>query len=123
MKVLGFEESMRMLFIARFPKEIEANSINKDIINNVDFAPTLLDFAGVKTPKAMQGRSFRRFSKAKRLGPGVNPRTIGIGCIGLTTTSHSRDSYPTLQTDLLLRSRSTPKHGRDLGIRSRRRDK
>ena len=56
----AFEESMRMPFIARFPKEIEANSINKDIINNVDFAPTLLDFAGVKTPKAMQGRSFRK---------------------------------------------------------------
>ena len=56
----AFEESMRMPFIARFPKEIEANSINKDIINNVDFAPTILDYAGLKAPKAMQGRSFRK---------------------------------------------------------------
>ncbi|MDA1068041.1 MAG: sulfatase [Verrucomicrobia bacterium] len=56
----AFEESMRMPFIARYPKEIEPNSINKDIINNVDFAPTLLDFAGAKAPKEMQGRSFRK---------------------------------------------------------------
>ena len=56
----AFEESMRMPFILRYPKEISANSINKDIINNTDFAPTLLDFAGVKAPSEMQGRSFRR---------------------------------------------------------------
>lgn len=56
----AFEESMRMPFIARYPKEIEPNSINKDIINNVDFAPTLLDFAGIKSPKKMQGSSFRK---------------------------------------------------------------
>ena len=29
------------------------------MINNVDFAPTLLDFAGVETPDSMQGQSFR----------------------------------------------------------------
>jgi uncharacterized sulfatase len=56
----AFEESMRMPFIVRYPEEINANSINKDIINNTDFAPTLLDFAGVKAPTEMQGQSFRR---------------------------------------------------------------
>lgn len=56
----AFEESMRMPFIVRYPKEINANSINKDIINNTDFAPTLLDFAGGKAPPEMQGQSFRR---------------------------------------------------------------
>ncbi|GAB5559570.1 MAG: sulfatase [Synoicihabitans sp.] len=56
----AFEESMRMPFIVRYPGKVEANSINKDIINNVDFAPTLLDIAGVEAPAAMQGRSFRR---------------------------------------------------------------
>ncbi len=56
----GFEESMRMPFIVRYPKEIETNTINKDIINNVDFAPTILDYAGVRAPSKMQGRSFRK---------------------------------------------------------------
>ncbi len=55
----AFEESMRMPFIVRYPKEIEANSINEDIINNTDFAPTFLDFAGARPPREMQGRSFR----------------------------------------------------------------
>lgn len=54
-----FEESLRMPFLVRYPREIPANSINDDIINNVDFAPTLLDYAGMKAPTAMQGRSFR----------------------------------------------------------------
>jgi arylsulfatase A-like enzyme len=51
---------MRMPFIVRYPKEIETNTINKDIINNVDFAPTILDYAGVRAPSKMQGRSFRK---------------------------------------------------------------
>ena len=33
-------------------------SVNDDIVLNVDFAPTFLDYAGVKTPSFMQGRSF-----------------------------------------------------------------
>lgn len=33
-----FEESLKMPFLVRYPKEIAANSINDDIINNVDFA-------------------------------------------------------------------------------------
>lgn len=61
----AFEESMRMPFIVRYPNEVEANSINKDIINNTDFAPTLLDYAGVKAPQEMQGRSFRKNLKGE----------------------------------------------------------
>ena len=63
-----FEESLRMPFLVRYPKEIEANSINDDIINNVDFAPTFLDYAGVKAPKKMQGRSFRPNLRGKTPG-------------------------------------------------------
>ncbi|MBK1876050.1 sulfatase family protein [Pelagicoccus mobilis] len=61
----AFEESLRMPFIVRYPGMVEANSINKDIINNVDFAPTLLDFAGVEIPGEMQGRSFLKGLKGK----------------------------------------------------------
>ena len=60
-----FEESLRMPFLVRYPKEIAANSVNNDIINNVDFAPTFLDFAGITPPKEMQGRSFRSILKGK----------------------------------------------------------
>ncbi|WP_298865775.1 sulfatase [uncultured Gimesia sp.] len=53
-----YEESLRMPFIARYPKWIKAHSKNDTMINNVDFAPTLLEMAGVKKPEFMQGRSF-----------------------------------------------------------------
>jgi len=54
-----YEESLRMPFIVRYPKSIPAGATNDAIINNVDFAPTLLDFAGLPKPDYMQGRSFR----------------------------------------------------------------
>ena len=53
-----YEESLRMPFIARYPKKIPAGTTSDAIINNVDFAPTLLNIAGVETPDYMQGRSF-----------------------------------------------------------------
>ena len=55
-----YEESLRMPFVMRYPKEIKPNQRNSDMTLNVDFAPTFLDYAGVKTvPKDMQGKSFR----------------------------------------------------------------
>jgi arylsulfatase A-like enzyme len=53
-----YETSSRMPFIVRYPKTVAAKSINNDIITNADFAPTLLDFAGVDVPEDVQGRSF-----------------------------------------------------------------
>ena len=53
-----YEESLRMPFIVRFPRLIKAGSISDAIINNVDFAPTILDLAGQTPPTDMQGRSF-----------------------------------------------------------------
>jgi arylsulfatase A-like enzyme len=58
-KRLILEESLKMPFIVRYPKEINAKTVNDQLVSNVDFAPTLLDFAGVKTPAEMQGRSLR----------------------------------------------------------------
>ncbi|MBB6441590.1 sulfatase family protein [Phycisphaera mikurensis] len=54
-----YDEAMRMPLIARLPGEIPAGGTNGDMISNVDFAPTLLDYAGLAAPDAMQGRSFR----------------------------------------------------------------
>ncbi|KAH7324251.1 alkaline-phosphatase-like protein [Stachybotrys elegans] len=54
-----YEESFQMPFLIRYPREIKSNSVCNDIISNVDFAPTFLDFAGVTIPSYMQGFSFR----------------------------------------------------------------
>jgi len=53
-----YEPSLRIPLIVRFPARIASGAVNDAIINNTDFAPTLLDLAGVKAPASMQGRSF-----------------------------------------------------------------
>lgn len=54
-----YEESFQMPFLIRYPREIAPGSVCDDIICNVDFATTWLDFAGLKTPSYMQGVNFR----------------------------------------------------------------
>ena len=58
-----YEESLHMPFIIRYPGKIKPGTIVDDIITNIDFAPTLLEMAGVSSPKEVQGKSF--FSNLK----------------------------------------------------------
>ena len=53
-----YEESLRMPFMVKYPERIKAGSVNEDIIINIDFAPTLLELAGITTTQKMQGTSF-----------------------------------------------------------------
>lgn len=52
-----YEESFRTPLIIRYPSQIEAGLENKDLVQNIDIAPTLLDVAGVQIPGEMQGKS------------------------------------------------------------------
>ena len=54
-----YEEAMRMPLLARYPKLVQPGTRCDWLINNTDFAPTMLDLIGVKTPAYMQGRSFK----------------------------------------------------------------
>ena len=65
-----YEESQRMPFLVRYPKSIPAGVKTDAIIENVDFAPTMLAFAGVETPKYMQGRSFKEICESGKEAPG-----------------------------------------------------
>ena len=53
-----YEESLRMPFLVRYPEVIKAGTANSDIITNIDFAPTILEAAGIPVPDEVQGRSF-----------------------------------------------------------------
>ena len=53
-----YEESIRMPLIIRWPGVTKAGSSSDWLINNTDFAPTLLAMAGIAPSKQMQGRSF-----------------------------------------------------------------
>lgn len=60
-----YEESLRMPLIIRYPKEIKPAVNQTDMVMNLDFAPTFLDFAGVKAPQDIQGKSLRNVLRGK----------------------------------------------------------
>ncbi len=60
-----YEEALHMPFIIRYPGKIKPRTVVNDIITNIDFAPTLLEMAGVSVPEAVQGKSFFNNLKGK----------------------------------------------------------
>jgi arylsulfatase A-like enzyme len=60
-----YEESLRMPLVVRFPGRTKPGSVNRDMVQNLDFAPTFLDVAGVEIPSDMQGKSFCRILAGK----------------------------------------------------------
>ena len=60
-----YEESLKMPFVIRYPGQIEAGTVVSDIVSNIDFAPTLLEMAGVPIPEKVQGNSFFKILKGQ----------------------------------------------------------
>ena len=60
-----YDVSMQTPLLARWPAHIPANSVNNSLVQNIDFAPTILDFAGVKEPGWMQGISIKNIMQGK----------------------------------------------------------
>ncbi|MDG2342112.1 MAG: sulfatase [Cytophagales bacterium] len=55
-----YEESLRTPILMRYPKEIMRGTEINQLIQNLDFAPTFLDYAGIEIPSDIQGKSFRK---------------------------------------------------------------
>ncbi|WP_153555302.1 sulfatase family protein [Roseimaritima sediminicola] len=53
-----YEESFRTPLMVRWPGKIQPGSTSDQMVMNLDFAPTLLDAAGLEVPEDMQGKSF-----------------------------------------------------------------
>lgn len=54
-----YEESLGIPLAVRFPKAIQKGLVSNELVMNLDIAPTLLDYATVAIPAAMQGQSLR----------------------------------------------------------------
>ena len=52
-----YEESLRMPLVVRWPGVVEPGSRDAHLVQNLDFAETFLDIAGVEVPADMQGVS------------------------------------------------------------------
>jgi len=61
-----YEESLRMPLIVRWPGVAGPGSENDDLVQNLDFAETFLDIAGVAVPEHMQGRSLVPLLRSER---------------------------------------------------------
>jgi arylsulfatase A-like enzyme len=59
------EVSIRVPLVIRYPKLVAAGSTSDKMALNVDFAPTVLELAGLPVPAAMQGRSLKPLLKAE----------------------------------------------------------
>jgi arylsulfatase A-like enzyme len=64
-KRMMYEESLRMPFVICYPKEIKGGTRIDDIILNIDFPALFADYAGLKKPDFIQGRSFRQNLQGK----------------------------------------------------------
>ncbi len=63
-----YEESLRMPLVMRYPKGIKNPGRGiPQMVQNIDYAPTFLDFAGVKVPEEMQGMSFKPLLQEKKV--------------------------------------------------------
>lgn len=52
-----FEQSLKMPFVIRWPGVVKPGVRSQELIQNIDYAPTFLEAAGVKSPVEVQGRS------------------------------------------------------------------
>jgi arylsulfatase A-like enzyme len=60
-----YEESLRTPLLVSFPRHIKPGTTIDALVQNLDYAPTLLDYAGVKIPTDMQGESFKDLVSGK----------------------------------------------------------
>jgi arylsulfatase A-like enzyme len=55
----GYDESLRIPLVVRYPKTGLKDATRDDMVLNIDLAPTFLDLAGVAVPKGMHGKSWK----------------------------------------------------------------
>jgi len=63
-----YEESMRTPLIVRMPESNREAALVPDLVQNIDYAPTILDLAGVQVPEEMQGASLKPFLSGQATG-------------------------------------------------------
>lgn len=61
-----YEESYRTPLLVKWPGVIQPKSVNRDLVQNIDFASTFLELAEAKIPDDLQGESMVPLLKGKR---------------------------------------------------------
>jgi arylsulfatase A-like enzyme len=61
-----YEQSLRAPFVMKYPGMIQPKTVVENMVVNIDFAPTILDIAGIKAPSDMQGKSVLPLTQKER---------------------------------------------------------
>lgn len=110
-----YEPSLRMPFVISYPKEFKSGRRIDDIILNIDFPSLFLDFAGIKQPASMQGRSFRANLVAN------DPVSLSGTSVSLSGSSVSLSGAEDWRKDMYYRYWSNePRRPAHFGIRNER---
>ena len=59
-----YKESLRTPLLIAYPGHIQPGSVCNKLVQNIDYAPTFLDLAGISKPKELPGRSLTPIFKA-----------------------------------------------------------
>jgi arylsulfatase A-like enzyme len=103
-KRLMYEPCLTTPLLVRYPGHTKPGSVSKDIVLNIDHAPTFLDILGQKVPSEMQGRSYRqildghtpadwRTSMYYRYWMHLDPSHLAPGCYGVRTKRYTLIHY------------------------------
>ena len=60
-----YEESLRTPLLVQYPGRIKPGTSVTALVQNIDYAPTFLDYAGVPIPSDIQGRSLVRLAEGR----------------------------------------------------------
>jgi arylsulfatase A-like enzyme len=71
----AYEESIRIPLLLRYPKLGLKGIVVDEPVLNIDLAPTLIQYAGLRAPPEMQGQSWRPLLERKSPGPPPGWRT------------------------------------------------
>ncbi|HEY0677052.1 MAG TPA: sulfatase/phosphatase domain-containing protein, partial [Chitinophagaceae bacterium] len=61
-----YDVSMQIPLLVRWPGHIKPNTTSDALVQNIDFAPTILDAAGIAVPAWMQGKSIQPILSGKQ---------------------------------------------------------
>lgn len=64
-----YDVSMQTPLLMRWPGHIKPGTVTDALVQNIDFAPTILNTAGLETPKWMQGLSLMPVLEGKEISP------------------------------------------------------
>jgi arylsulfatase A-like enzyme len=100
-----YEPALHQPLIVRLPGRIKAGTVHQSMVNHVDLAPTILDFAGLPIPEDMQGYSLKPIleGRAEKVRDASYYHFYSHGknnlpeMIGVRTATHKLIHYPEME--------------------------